>query len=64
MSTTPTKSSRTADLITKAAVFSAHMQPKLTHLLIAANEVLQAARMAVIELRIKDIYATPAEEDN
>jgi len=38
------------------------MQPKLTHLLTAANEVLQAARMAVIEIRIKDIGSTPAEE--
>ena len=64
MTTTKTKSSRTADLITKAAVFSAHMQPKLTHLLTAANEVLQAARMAVIEIRIKDIGAVSVKENN
>lgn len=43
-------------------MFSEHLQPKLTTLLIAVNEVLQATRMAVIENRIKDIGSTSAEE--
>ena len=62
MSTTPTRSGRTANAIFKAAVFSEHLQPKLTTLLIAVNEVLQAAKTAMVQTSSTDI--TPIQENN
>ena len=60
MTTSPTRSGRTANAVFKAAVFSEHLQPKLTTLLIAVNEVLQAAKTALVETSSTNI--TPAPE--
>ena len=43
-------------------MFSEHLQPKLTTLLIAVNEVLQAAKTAMVQTSSTDI--TPIQENN
>ena len=62
MTTTPTKTTKAINTLHTVALYSEVLQPKLTALLIATNDVLQALKSVSVQATATEI--TTIEEEN